>query len=71
MQSIFKVLQEKNQSIFQSILDSDFSDLSKVLIDFKPLVGVMFDAGWGSCPSFEAFAKPEIIDIKAEALAFG
>ena len=70
MHSLFKVLHEKNRFVLQAVLDRDFSALSKVLLDFKPLLGVMFADGWDVCPAFEAFSKPDIINLLEAAIDF-
>ena len=51
-------------------MDKDFSLLLKVLLDFKPLVGVMFSDGWDVSPDFEAFLKPDIINLHEAAIDF-
>ena len=68
--TVFKVLQEKNRFIVQAVIDRDFSALYKVLVDFKHLLGVMFDDGWSICPSFEAFSKSDDIDLQEASFAF-
>ena len=42
MQSLFKFLHNQDCSNLQAVIDHDFSALSMVLVDFKPLVGVLF-----------------------------
>ena len=70
IQSVFKALQEKSHLIVQAVLNSDFSALSKVLIDFKLLVGVLFEDGWDVCPSFETFSKPDSLNLREETFGF-
>ena len=69
MKSLFKVLHDRDRSILQSVIDRDLT-LSKLLVDFGPLVGVLFADGWEVCPAFESFAKPENINLKNAALHF-
>ena len=67
---LFKVLHDQDRSNLQAIIGSNFSALSKVLVDFKPLMGVLFTDHWEVCPAFEAFAKPNLINLKSAALNF-
>ena len=69
-QSLFKILHERDRSLVQAVIDHEFSAFAKQMIDFKPLVGVMFLDGWEVCPTFEDFAKPEPLNIKDAALHF-
>ena len=59
MQSLFKVLNDQDRFILQAVVNRDFSALPKLLVNFKPLVGVLFLDGWEVYSAFEALAKPE------------
>ena len=70
IQSLFQVLHDRDSSLVQSLIDREFTAFAKQLVDFKPLVGVLFSDGWEVCPTFVAFAKPDRINVKEAAFHF-
>ena len=68
MQSLLQVLRNRDRALVKAVLDREFSSFTKHMEDFKPLVAIVFSDSWDVCPSFEAFAKPKLLDPAADAL---
>ena len=68
MQSLLSVLHDRDRALVKAVIDDEFQAFSKSLVDFKPLMGVIFSDRWDVCPSFEDFAKPKQIEINDDAL---
>ena len=68
MQSLLQVLHDRDRALVKAVLDREFSTFSKHMDDFKPLVGMVFSDSWSVCPSFEAFAKPKLLNPGDDSL---
>ena len=68
LQSLLSILKDRDRALVKAVVDQEYSAFTKYFVDFKSLMGVIFTDKWNVCPSFEEFAKPELISLVEDAL---